>query len=307
MQNQNNLNNSYNSSELRAARNRALARVSGLPSRGLPLNSSRLALETSPRKTRRAPSAEALGLTLNESDGKLVVESVRDDSVMAQVGFKAGDQIETVNGKIVHSRDEFQLALGNLTVGQEVNIVIVRQEQSDTLKWTPTAEDLTSIDNEAADVNLPVDDEPSEINFIAAAQLARSQRGQAFLGVRVDPTKSKEVIVQTVLAGSPAQKAGLRPGDRIYALSGVTLEAPKDLGELLVRNAPGSAVYLYVGRAVAPPPAQTTQFPTTDRACPPKGRRWRMFPGRPNRLRRRPKFCHRVRARNNSPRLWQRA
>ena len=52
--NQNNLNNSYNAYELRAARNRAQARMSGLPSRGLPMNGVRLAETAPPKKTRRA-------------------------------------------------------------------------------------------------------------------------------------------------------------------------------------------------------------------------------------------------------------
>jgi membrane-associated protease RseP (regulator of RpoE activity) len=273
LNNQNNLNNSYNSSELRAARNRGLARISGLPSRGLPLNSARLASETNPKKTRRAPSAEALGLTLSESDGKLLVVRVREDSAMARAGFKAGDQIETVNGKIVHTPEEFQQALGTLTVGQEVPFVIVRDEQSDTLKWTPQADELTSNDRESADSELPAQEEPSEIDFIAAAQLSRGKRGQAFLGVRVDPGMTNQVIVQAVMTGSPAQKAGLRPGDRIYALSGVTLEAPKDLGELIAHNAPGSAVYLYIGRAQQPATSGSDahdQQPTPGESTPPE-------------------------------------
>ncbi|HEX4142761.1 MAG TPA: PDZ domain-containing protein [Pirellulales bacterium] len=267
LSNQNNLNNSYNAYELRAARNRGLARVTGLPNRGLPLNSLRLAAELSPRKTRRAPSAESLGLTMSEKDEKLVVSQVRDDSPLARAGFKVGDQIETVNGKVVHSAEEFQQALGVLTVGQEIPIVIVRDEQSNTLKWTPEADDLTPLGKEQMGDEAPLGTEPGQVDFIAAAQLTRGQRGQAFLGVRVDPGVPNQVIVQAVQAGSPAQKAGLQPGDRIYSVSGVNLQAPQDLGQLLARDAPGSAVYLYVGRTLAPatgsdPRERPTAVPT---------------------------------------------
>jgi hypothetical protein len=249
---QNNLNNSYNSYELRAARNRGQARISGLPYRGLPLNSIRLASETPPKKTRPAPSAETLGLTLSESDGKLLVEQVRENSAMAHAGFKAGDEIETVNGQPVHSVAEFQQALGILAAGKEVSIVIIREKQSDTLKWTPQAEELTLPEGEAADAELPLGEEPSQIDFIAAAQLGRGKQGQAFLGVRVDSAVPNQVIVQAVQLGGPAEKAGLRPGDRIYSLSGVNLQAPKELSQALAHHAPGSPVYLYIGRAITP-------------------------------------------------------
>ena len=221
-----------------------------------------------PRKRLAGPtSAEDLGLTLSVNDGQLLVVGVRENSAMARAGFKVGDQIEIVNGKAVHSIEEFQQALGVVTVGQEVPIVIVRNEHSETLKWTPQANDLTLPDNEAAAAEIPPGEEANEINFIAAAQLTRGQRGQPFLGVRVDPNEAKQVIVQTVMSGSPAEKAGLQPGDRIYSLSGVNLRSPQELGQMIARDAPGAAVYLYIGRGLHSSGKACGSARRTPRAC----------------------------------------
>ncbi|HTU26324.1 MAG TPA: PDZ domain-containing protein [Pirellulales bacterium] len=271
-----------------SARARAQARVSGLPNRGLPLNSPRLAIDLMPRRARRAPPVEALGMTLKESDGRLLVDQVRENSAMATAGFKAGDEIETVKGKQVSTVAEFQRALGTLIVGEEVPIVIVRGGQSETLKWAPQDADLNVPGNEPP-ASLPPGGETgegtSEVNFIAAAQLGRGQRGQPFLGVRPNAKQSAEVIIETVMPGSPADQAGLRPGDRVYSVSGVKLRSPQELGQVIARSLPGSPVYLYIGRAVdpvpgesepraeMPAPAETLPGETApaDRAAPPAG------------------------------------
>ncbi len=57
-----------------------------------------------------------------------------------------------------------------------------------------------------------------------------------------------EVIVQEVVAGSPAEAAGLRAGDVITAMDNVRLDANHTLGDLVAARRPGERVTLTVLR-----------------------------------------------------------
>ena len=245
-------NNVNNSAPLRPGAVREPGQRYGLPNSGLPLTGEQMNAQMVPlERTQRALSADALGLTLSESDGQLLVMRVRDGSAMARAGLKAGDRIEIVNGKTVRSPEAFQQALEALTVGREVPIVVVRSEHGEVLKWIPRAEELELPLSEAAAVE-PRREAHESNPFHHGRAIGLGPGGQAFLGVELDPDVSHEVIVQAVVAGSPAQTAGLRPGDRIYALSGLNLRSPQDLVQILARDRPGTAVYLYVGRSMLP-------------------------------------------------------
>lgn len=93
-------------------------------------------------------------------------------------------------------------------------------------------------------------------------QLIREGRVQrAWLGIigelrtvpgRLVPERGESraagVAVLQVIAGSPAERAGLRPGDMIVSLDGVPLRSPADLQRMLSRAPVGSTVVLGVVR-----------------------------------------------------------
>jgi sigma-B regulation protein RsbU (phosphoserine phosphatase) len=64
---------------------------------------------------------------------------------------------------------------------------------------------------------------------------------------------SPSLLVTGVYRGSPAEKAGLLPGDQILAIDGIRLEAPSSLFEAYAPHKPGDTVQLTVAR-----PGQTT-------------------------------------------------
>jgi len=65
------------------------------------------------------------------------------------------------------------------------------------------------------------------------------------------------VLVQTVGAGTPAAKAGLKIGDRIVSANSegksMTIDSPEQLAELLAQNKPGEHLQLQVSQDGAPP------------------------------------------------------
>ncbi|MEZ0341602.1 S1C family serine protease [Mycobacterium sp. pV006] len=62
------------------------------------------------------------------------------------------------------------------------------------------------------------------------------------VGVRTTPRDTPGVVVQEVLSGGPAEQAGLRGGDLLLVLDGVTLDSPTTLTMVLDRHYPGDVV-----------------------------------------------------------------
>lgn len=64
------------------------------------------------------------------------------------------------------------------------------------------------------------------------------------VGVRTAPRNAPGVVIQEVLRGGPAEQAGLRDGDLLVVLDGVTLDSATTLTMVLDRRYPGDVVDL---------------------------------------------------------------
>jgi serine protease DegQ len=70
---------------------------------------------------------------------------------------------------------------------------------------------------------------------------------RGFLGAELE-ANSKELVVKTVLSGGPADKAGLKAGDRIQSAKGKAVSSPDDLLEAVKKLPAGSTLKLSVKR-----------------------------------------------------------
>lgn len=70
---------------------------------------------------------------------------------------------------------------------------------------------------------------------------------RGFIGAELE-SKSNELIVKTVLAGSPADKAGLKVGDRIESAKGKSLSSSQDLLEAVKKLPEGTSLKLSIKR-----------------------------------------------------------
>lgn len=90
---------------------------------------------------------------------------------------------------------------------------------------------------------------------LAFSLLATDARAQAidprpWLGVAMDPdTSASGVAVGHVLRGSPADRAGLREGDRIVRLAGSTVARPADVTRIVGVHSPGDVLDITFVRA----------------------------------------------------------
>ena len=70
---------------------------------------------------------------------------------------------------------------------------------------------------------------------------------RGFVGVEVEE-KGGVVLVKSVLAASPAEKAGLKAGDTIETVRGVGIDDAKDLARALIKSEPGQKVKFQIIR-----------------------------------------------------------
>jgi predicted metalloprotease with PDZ domain len=225
----------------------------GRPNRGWSWTDEQAAELHRRQRARRVAAAEALGVAVSDSDGRCVVSSVRKDSSLDRAGLKTGDQIVSLNGKSVSSPDDFHQVVSTINAEQKVPIDVIRGDRKVTLNWTPQADELKQAEAAAERASLPVSPtESSSVGVITAAPLRRNRRGQTYLGVELDPRISNRAVVTSVVSGSPADEAGLRPGDTISSVSGMAVRSPQDLYPIVAHSTPGVAVYLYVVRPRTP-------------------------------------------------------
>lgn len=70
---------------------------------------------------------------------------------------------------------------------------------------------------------------------------------RGFLGTEIE-AENKELVIKAVLEGSPAEKAGLKAGDRIQQAKGKSLATPEDLLEVVRKLPQGSSLKLNIKR-----------------------------------------------------------
>jgi len=164
------------------------------------------------------------GLTWSHrNDGRLVVDSVESDSAWDRIGLQDGDRVVSINGRRVSSVQDFNRLYAGVQAGQRGAIVVYRDGDQETLYWTPRQNSQ-------------------------ASHSQSQQHGQAFLGVQLDDRYDDSAVVKAVYRGSPAEQAGLRPGDTIVSLNGQEVGSAHDLTDIVGDMQPGEQVRLQIAR-----------------------------------------------------------
>ncbi len=152
--------------------------------------------------------------------GAAIAKSVRPNSPAEQAGMKADDEVIQANGQTIERIPQLKSVLGPLAAGATLELVVKRGDKELPLTLTLAAE-IAPLDSLMLGV----------------------------LPARTDPEGAKGVTVRQTLPGSPSEKAGLLPGDRIESLAGKPITTPAELiahvGELRV----GATATLTVRRA----------------------------------------------------------
>ncbi len=167
--------------------------------------------------TQSVSPAMAKALHLPEPTGALLA-SVVSGSPAAKAGLEPGDVIEAVNGQKVASPRDLALTVAGVAPGEDAKFHILR-------------------DGQDRDINVKVGEQQPERTArahtdeaaphgqlgLALAPLTRDERAQLQV-----PDDQDGVLVRGVRPGSPAEGAGLRPGDVIVGVGNQIVTSPSD-------------------------------------------------------------------------------
>ena len=149
--------------------------------------------------------ANASFFKLNEATGAIVAQ-VTPDSPASRAGLKNGDVINALNGEKIVNGSALQVAVSEKAPGTEISLGIIRNGAPETVhvkvgeykKNTEVASNGDAASPQKGKLGL------------AVAELTPDVRQQLHI-----PSQVNGVAVQNVRPGSPAEDAGLTPGDVI--------------------------------------------------------------------------------------------
>ena len=169
----------------------------------------------------------------------VIVREAPANSPAAKAGMKSGDVIVKIGDKQVKDFDALANSLAQHKPGDKVTFQVMRDGQEKT---------LTATLGESA------------IRSASRDDVFSREKRRAFLGIqmtemtpearnRFGVTADQGVLVTEVVPGTPAEHAGLRPGDVITSIDGKNITQARQLRDAIQNAGAGKEVTLKVARA----------------------------------------------------------
>jgi serine protease Do len=165
---------------------------------------------------------EAKFFHLTDASGAVITQ-VEPNSPGAKAGLKVGDVITELNGKSVSDAGELQVKVGEQQPGTTLHLKALRDGKSVDLPVTLEAMGKGEHDNESADAR---HDKPRW--GIGLADLTPEVRQQLHANDEVHGA-----VIEQVTPGSPADNAGLQPGEVITEVNRQPVHSAADVQKAL--------------------------------------------------------------------------
>ncbi len=156
---------------------------------------------------------------------------------LQQYGFQSGDQLVNANGQVVT-----QAQLDQYLQSNPNQVRVLRNGQ--IVPLNVNAQSYSAVP--------PTQPYSSSSNFAQPGYATVAPGGRLRLGITMTPTNN-EVQVLSVLQGSPAEAAGLRPGDRIMSVNGQEVLNPDQMMQAVAQipdNQPLNLRYRRAGQTM---------------------------------------------------------
>ena len=180
--------------------------------------------------------AESFGM--DKPQGALVAR-VLDGSPAERAGFEVGDIILWFDGHAIERSSELPPIVGRTRAGREVGVGILRDGLAMTLQVT--TDELPAEDEvQVAAAQGPDGVEATRLGIVVR-DMTEEERASA-------DTVDRGVVVSSVSAGGPAERAGIREGDLILMLNNGKVANGDDFSRLVAELPRGKAVSVLVQR-----------------------------------------------------------
>lgn len=169
----------------------------------------------------------AEGLGLKDTKGVLIAR-VEDGTPAAKAGLKDQDVIINFDGKETPDVAKFRQLVADAKVGSKVKITVIR----DRKELTVNAQ-IGEIPEEMAEAG---DEAKSDKPWLGIKEVvsATSEEARAF-----NLRDREGVVIKSIDGGSPAEQAGLRPGDVIRKIDGQDIRTVKDYNQAMKQKRRG--------------------------------------------------------------------
>ena len=177
--------------------------------------------------------------SLKDASGAIIAQ-VTPGSPAARAGLKAGDVIRELNGQKIENGSALQVAVSEDTPGTEIKLGILRDGNPQTINIT-----VGSFDGKKALVasSDSPDGAPATSGKLGLAVSNLDDQARQQLQI---PDSVKGAVVQTVRPGSPAEDAGLQPGDVILEVNRKATASADQFVNQVHANAAGKDVLVLV-------------------------------------------------------------
>ncbi len=166
-----------------------------------------------------------------------IVSQVTPDSPASSGGVKTGDVIAQLNGQKIVDGSALQVAVSEMAPGTKITLGILREGKPTTLNLTVGQLHGNS---EVAD-NGGEDGQPNGKIGIEVGNLTAEARQQFNV-----PEQVHGVVVQNVRSGSPADDAGLQPGDVILEVNRKPADSASQFSSAVHQDKDGKELLMLV-------------------------------------------------------------
>jgi serine protease Do len=172
----------------------------------------------------------------DQPDRGVLVRSIEPNSPAEKAGLKANDVILQFARQDVVGAMQLTRLVSETPVGRTVDVTVRRDNREQTLKVTTekapfTVGGIRMQHPELSELGDRIQHSIPRIDVITSAQTQQGIRADSmtpqlreFFGVKT----ANGVLVASVDAASPAEKAGVKAGDVIIAVDGMTIANPSD-------------------------------------------------------------------------------
>lgn len=173
-----------------------------------------------------------------EAKGVLVGDVVKN-SPAEGVGIKTGDIIKKVNNEEVNSPEELQDKIGNIEIGKEANIEIVRN--GETISFIVKISEMPTVEEAGS--------EPPKEKVFSVQTGLKVESVTTEIAKELGLPSVKGLVITEVVPGSSADDMGLQPGDIVLEANRTEVSSVEEWEKVINKLKPEDTLLLLVFRS----------------------------------------------------------